>query len=68
MARMIPLTTEQRRRTIEALADTNRLLAREQAYLPHLQKPDVIASYERHIVKLVGMLEANEWPDPFCKE
>jgi hypothetical protein len=52
------MTNEQTRRTIEALAETNRLLAKEQRYQPHLQKPDYIASLERHIAKLVAMLEA----------
>jgi len=57
-----PMTAEQRRRTVQALEETNRLLAKEQRYLPHLQKPDQIAFYERHIAKLTTALETNMTP------
>lgn len=67
MTNMIQMTQQERRRTIEALDETNRLLAREQAYQPHLQKQDRIAEYERHIAKLVQMLESNEKPNPWIK-
>jgi len=67
MTQMVQMTQRERQRTISALDETNRLLAREQAYLPHLQKQDRIAEYERHIAKLVLMLESNEKPDPWIK-
>ena len=51
------MTQEQTCRTIEALAETNRLLEKEQRYLPHLQKLDYLASLERHATKLIAMLE-----------
>jgi hypothetical protein len=61
------MTQEQRRRTIEALAETNRLLEREERYLPHLQKLDVIAFYKRHIAKLTGYLETDTAPGAFVR-
>ena len=69
MARkMIAMTPEQRRRTVEALGDTVRLRDREARYALHLQKPDRIASYNRHILKLLDMIASNEVPDPFAME
>lgn len=49
-------TPDQRRRTLEALSETCRLLSREESYLPHNQKPERIAEYKAHIAKLEGML------------
>ncbi len=53
------MTNEQTRRTIEALAETNRLLDKEMKYQPQFRKMDQIAFYERHILKLTAMLEAS---------
>lgn len=61
------MTNEQTRRTIEALAETNRLLEKEMRYAPDLRKMDQIAFYERHIVKLTGMLETNTAPTIFTR-
>jgi len=52
------MTQDQRRRTIEALAETNGLLEKEMRYQPQFRKMDQIAFYERHIAKLTAMLEA----------
>ena len=43
------MTQNERRRTIEALAETNRLLEKEMRYQPDLRHMDMIAFYERHI-------------------
>ena len=53
------MTNEQSRRVIQALDETNVLLAKEMRYAPDLRKPEYIARLERHIAKLVAMLEGN---------
>lgn len=50
------MTQEQTRRTIEALAETRRLLDREMRYLPQNRKEKQIAFYNAHITKLNAML------------
>lgn len=67
MTATIPMTPDQRRRTIEALAETNRLLEKEMRYQPQFRKLDQIAFYERHITKLVEMLETNTAPTVFVR-
>lgn len=52
------MTNEQTRRTMQALAETGALIAKERAYLPQHQKVDYLASLERHAEKLIGMLKA----------
>lgn len=56
------MTDEQRRRATEALAETQRLLAKEMRYSPHLRKPEQIARYEQHIAKLTGYLKKQPVP------
>lgn len=45
-----------RPRTVAALAETQRLLAKELRYPADLRKTDYIASLEAHIVKLKAVL------------
>jgi len=52
------MTQEQTRRTREALAETERLLAKELRYAPDLRKPELLASYKAHIARLQLMLAA----------
>jgi hypothetical protein len=61
------MTQDQRRRVVEALAETNRLLEKEMRYSPHLRKLDQIAFYGRHIVKLAGYLETDTMPTDFVR-
>ncbi len=53
------LTTEQRRRIIQAMQETQTLLAREMTYSPDLRKIDQVDFYNRHIANLTAMLETN---------
>lgn len=61
------MTQDQRRRTIEAIAETNRLLDKEMRYQPQFRKVEQIAFYERHIAKLTGYLEGAALPDVFVR-
>lgn len=47
---------EQFRRTVQALAETDALLAQERGHLPHLQKADRIVWLEQHANKLGSMI------------
>ena len=55
------LTTEQRRRTMEALTETCQKLEKEMSYSPDLRKNGMIDFYNSHIAKLNTMLDTNEW-------
>lgn len=55
------MTTEQINRTAKSLAKTRKFLKRELTYLPHLQDLAIIEHYEKHIIKLEGML-CNAYP------
>ena len=44
------------KRTLDALSETDALIAKELRYLPHLQKPDYLASLEKHQAKLVAAI------------
>ncbi len=57
------LTQDLNRRIIEALDETNRLMAKEMRYSPEFRKMDQIAFYERHIVKLTAALETQTMPE-----
>lgn len=61
------LTTGQRRRITQALAETEQLLAREMRHVPELRRPDQIAFYERHIARLTGYLETDTYPAAFMR-
>lgn len=50
------MTKEQHHRTVEALAETNTLIAKERCYLPQHQKAYYLASLEQHRTKLINML------------
>lgn len=52
------MTSEQIKRTREALTETSILLDRELAYLPQHQKLEMIAFYKNHIIKLNTMIAA----------
>jgi hypothetical protein len=52
------LSPEYKRRARQSLKETQTLLDREMRYEYDLRKHDLIASYERHIVKLEKMLES----------
>lgn len=49
-------TAEQFRRTVQALAETDALIAKERSYLPRLQKANYLAGLERHAEKLSTMI------------
>jgi hypothetical protein len=51
-------TEAQFTRTLSALTETTKLLARETAYLPQNQKQDRIEFYSQHIAKLSKMIDA----------
>lgn len=53
------MTTDQARRTRQALTETHQLLSKELSYSLHLQKADRIAFYRTHIAKLEAMLGEN---------
>jgi hypothetical protein len=55
------LTKEQAKRIEQAIGETQQMLARAQRYSPEFQDKSLIAFCERHIAKLVGMLERGEW-------
>jgi hypothetical protein len=50
------MTTDQIRRTIDALVETNRLIANEERYPAHLQHIEVLNGYRAHKAKLHTML------------
>ncbi|MDF1594234.1 MAG: hypothetical protein P1P89_22210 [Desulfobacterales bacterium] len=52
------LSTEHKNRAMQALEETKRLLAKELKYMSGHQKPEMIESYRKHIVKLGGMINA----------
>jgi hypothetical protein len=52
------MTAEQRRRIETALRETIDALARAERYSPDLRDQKLIASYNRHIQKLHGLLGA----------
>ena len=52
------MTETQRRRVIDAIAETQRLLDAEMRYAPDLRHQDRIAFYEGHIAALNARLAA----------
>jgi hypothetical protein len=50
------LTTEQRKRTEQALAETIALIEKEEGYRVDLQHTDMLDSYRTHRAKLLAML------------
>lgn len=49
-------TQDQFRRTVQALAETDALIAKERSYLPQHQKADYLAALEAHADKLGAMI------------
>jgi hypothetical protein len=52
------MTDTQRKRVVQALAETQEAMARAMRYSPDLRDHALIAFYEAHIAKLTGMLNA----------
>lgn len=50
------MTTEQKRRVIEAIDECERVLERARAYMGHNQDKELISKYETHKAKLEEML------------
>lgn len=53
----VTLSAEYKRRTLEAIIETQKLLNAELKYSEQFQKKDVIERYQQHIEKLVKILE-----------
>ena len=51
------LTTEQKRRVQQSIAETEKFLNRETAYPKHLQNLELIETYTTHLAKLKNMLQ-----------
>jgi hypothetical protein len=49
------MTAEQTRRVVEAIAETERQLARASRYQEKFQDKDLITFYQAHLAKLRGM-------------
>lgn len=55
------MTQQEMKRVEQALGETQHTLARAQRYSPEFQDKKLIAFCERHIAKLVKMLETREF-------
>ncbi len=58
---MRTLTTEYTKRTETALNDTRKSLDKAMRYSEDLRDMDLIAGYEKHILKLENMLITKQW-------
>ena len=54
---MIIETENQFHRTLQALAETGTMIAREERHSPRLQDPHFLAFLKRHADKLITMLD-----------
>ncbi|HEX4173967.1 MAG TPA: hypothetical protein VHY82_15975 [Acetobacteraceae bacterium] len=63
---MDTLTQDQRRRILQALDETRHAKGRAMRYSPEFRDHDLIAFYDRHILKLTTALSTNTLP-PDCR-
>lgn len=50
------MTTEQKRRVVEAIRECDRVLSRARGYQPQFQDAELIAQYEAQKLRLQGIL------------